>query len=132
MAKIEYFEWVKGESFPLSKNFSSHEFECRCRREDCVTQKISKDLIKNLQKLREVYGKSLTITSGYRCIWHNRAIGSSDTSQHPLGNAADVACSDLATVEKQATDIFDAIGNGKPKGFIHLDIRTDKKRYWLY
>lgn len=34
----------------------------------------------------------ITITSGFRCLALNRAIGSKDSSQHPLGQAADFIC----------------------------------------
>lgn len=37
-------------------------------------------------------GAPITITSGYRCLELNRAIGSKDDSQHPLGEAVDFIC----------------------------------------
>ena len=39
----------------------------------------------------------ITITSGYRCLALNRAIGSKDSSQHPLGQAADFICPRFGT-----------------------------------
>lgn len=37
-------------------------------------------------------GAPIVISSGYRCLVLNRAIGSKDTSQHLLGEAADFIC----------------------------------------
>lgn len=42
-----------------------------------------------LQPLRDKYGKSINITSGYRSPKVNKAIGGSATSDHCFGNAAD-------------------------------------------
>jgi hypothetical protein len=43
-----------------------------------------------LQPLRDKYGKSINITSGYRSPKLNKAIGGSSTSQHCFGQAADI------------------------------------------
>ena len=54
-----------------------------------------------LQPVRDHYGVPFSPSSGYRCLELNRAIGSKDSSQHVLGQAADfevpsVANADLA------------------------------------
>lgn len=43
-----------------------------------------------LQPLRDEYGKSIRINSGYRSVPLNTAIGGSATSQHCKGMAADI------------------------------------------
>jgi len=43
-----------------------------------------------LQPLRDKYGKSINITSGYRSPKLNKAIGGSSTSSHCFGQAADI------------------------------------------
>lgn len=43
-----------------------------------------------LQPLRNFYGKPIIISSGYRCKEVNKIIGSSDSSQHIKGEAADL------------------------------------------
>ena len=43
-----------------------------------------------LDKIREAYGKPITVNSGYRCPKLNTAIGGSKTSQHITGKAADI------------------------------------------
>jgi uncharacterized protein YcbK (DUF882 family) len=128
-----YFLFKKGELVQLSKNFNSLELQCKCRNPECVEQRISKDLVDNLQKLREEYGKSITVTSGYRCLKHNRSIGSVDNSQHVPGNAVDITGADLNAIYAIAEKYFDAVGDSRTKGrFVHLDTRRDKKRRWNY
>ena len=46
-------------------------------------------LANKLEEIRSALEKPIKITSGYRCIELNRSIGSSDTSQHVKGCAAD-------------------------------------------
>jgi zinc D-Ala-D-Ala carboxypeptidase len=132
----KYFIWNKGEDFDLSDNFSSSEFACKCKNDDCVEQRISKNYIEKLQKVREEFGKSITITSGYRCLKHNRSIGSSDTSQHPKGNAADkvVPAADMAKLYELCEKHFKAVGDARHRKapFIHTDDREDKERRWTY
>lgn len=45
---------------------------------------------KLLQPIRDKYGKSIIVTSGYRCPTLNSKIGGSRTSQHMKGQAADI------------------------------------------
>lgn len=45
---------------------------------------------KVLDPLRELYGKSIFINSGYRCADLNRAVGGSPTSRHQYGYCADI------------------------------------------
>lgn len=43
-----------------------------------------------LQPLRDHYGKPITINSGYRSLQLNQRIGGAKSSQHTLGQAADI------------------------------------------
>ena len=43
-----------------------------------------------LEKIRLVYNKPIIVTSGYRCEKLNKAVGGVKTSQHRLGQAADI------------------------------------------
>jgi len=55
----------------LSKNFSSLEVMCPC---GCGANKISSVLIEKLQKVRNIIGTSIIITSGVRCEFYNTSI----------------------------------------------------------
>lgn len=48
-----------------------------------------------LQPVRDILGTPIKITSGYRHPALNSAIGGSKTSQHVLGQAADIQCDSL-------------------------------------
>jgi zinc D-Ala-D-Ala carboxypeptidase len=45
---------------------------------------------KVLQPLRDQYGKPINVTSGYRSVALNKAIGGSSNSQHTRGQAVDI------------------------------------------
>ena len=115
----------------LSKNFSRHEFECRC----CGRAEINPRLVDALQQLRDLAGQPVRIFSGYRCPEHNRAVGGATRSQHLLGNAADIVVRGLTPVEmyRLAEDV-EAFRNGgiglyPDKGFIHVDVRDARARW---
>lgn len=52
-----------------------------------------------LQPLRDAYGKSIVINSGYRCPALNKAVGGASTSQHLKGEAVDIRCNNKETRE---------------------------------
>lgn len=58
------------------------------------TEEITSNLLelstKILQPIRNVYGKPIVISSGYRCTKLNKAVGGVSTSQHVKGEAADI------------------------------------------
>lgn len=45
---------------------------------------------KVLDPLREAWGRTITVTSGYRCAALNKAVGGVPTSMHLTGRAADI------------------------------------------
>lgn len=52
-------------------------------------------LIKTLlQPIRDAYGSSIYVNSGYRCEELNKLLKGSKTSQHVKGEAADITCDD--------------------------------------
>lgn len=76
-------EW--GTKYP---NFKKAEFKCPCGKCNGYGNGIATTLVETLQELRNKYGK-LQITSGYRCVAHNKAVGGSTNSKHTKGQAAD-------------------------------------------
>lgn len=79
----------------LSKNFSLNEFLVTSTG---IANIPTKEVIENLRKLcvnvlqplRDMYGKPIIITSGYRSPKVNKAVGGSKTSGHMLGTSADI------------------------------------------
>ncbi len=125
----------------LSKNFDSSEFACT----HCGDVAVEQDFIAMLQLTREIDGKSMSVRSGCRCITHNRAIGSEDTSSHVIDKETGRKCCAVdieATTSRRRWEIVDAakkagfrrIGIDKEKGFIHLDNDKSKAQdvIWIY
>ena len=76
-----------------SKYFKKYEFKCNCGGKYCngYPAEIDPQLVINLNKLREKFGKPVTITSGLRCKKYNNSLpGSSATSRHMRGKAVDI------------------------------------------
>lgn len=130
-ARAVFFTWSKGERVQLGKYFASYEFECKCKLDSCVAQKVSLELVRRLDRLREATG-IIEIHSGYRCPAHNRAVGGVRGSQHTKGMAVDCSSGPLRIEELKphSERIFKTIGVGK--NFLHLDLRDDKIRRWRY
>lgn len=124
----------------LSLHFSVPEFPCPCPQ--CTETKIDSDLIDKLEALRSQTGPlRIDAGGGYRCSHYQTelrlrgyetAVG---VSQHELGRAADVKSEDSrftgAELENMARKAgFMAVGVGKD--WIHVDLRSDKERRWVY
>lgn len=76
-------EW--GTKYP---SFKKSEFKCPCGKCNGYGKGIASSLVKTLQDLRNKHGKSITITSGYRCPAHNKKVGTTN-SKHTQGLAVD-------------------------------------------
>lgn len=73
------------------KNFDYGEFKCKCGGKYCngYPVEFSYDLVSNLQKVRDYFGKPLVITSPLRCKQHNKNSGGVSDSKHMKGWACD-------------------------------------------
>ena len=66
------------------------------------------ELCKNiLQPIRDLYGKPIIVSSGYRCPKLNTAIGGSTTSEHRYGMAADIHS--VSDTRKDNKELYDLI-----------------------
>ena len=72
---------------------------------DAKTLETLKYTASQLDKVRELLGKPVNVSSGYRCLQVNRRIGSKDTSQHLKGEAVDFKCELFGNPKK----VFDKI-----------------------
>ncbi len=128
----------RNENKKLSKHFTSNEFQCKCG--ICEIQYLEDSLLDKIELVREKYGKPIIITSGYRCLAHNKAIGGAINSSHVSALALDIQpelliLDELDDLYDVCYTIFDNIGDGRNRGFIHVDDRPAKttgKRTWLY
>ena len=124
----------KGVAVRLSTHFVSTEFDCHGS--GCCSQTlINEKLIEYLEKIREHFGKPITITSAYRCPTHNRNVGGATGSRHSKGDAADIVVSGVTPreVAKYAESIGE-LGSGlyetSADGFFtHIDTRGYKS-FW--
>jgi hypothetical protein len=132
--KMAIKTYSKGSATTLSTNFKSTEFDCHgsgC----CSSTQVDENLVKYLQKIRDHFGKPVTISSGYRCATHNKNIGGATNSRHSKGQAADIYISGVtpAEIAKYAESIG-ILGIGlyetdKDGHFVHVDTRTTKA-FW--
>ena len=75
----------------LSPHFNISEFRCKCGKEHETLN--NPELIEKLEKLYAALNCSkIIVTSGYRCVTHDKNVGGSGTGQHTIGNAADICC----------------------------------------
>jgi hypothetical protein len=130
----------------LSANFTLHELlASQTATRKNITEQFNppeeiienlKFLCKNLlEKLREINdNKPLILSSGYRCPRLNKAVGGAKTSQHLLGQAADVDFgSKLAnkqffeSIKKSDLD-FDQLLNEFGFSWVHISMKKAGNR----
>lgn len=128
----------KKDTTQLSPHFSANEFACPCN--SCTDNFIDDALLDKLEQVRVAIGP-LKITSGYRCPQHNKDVGGALSSSHMAGLAVDIQpipvnVDDLDKLYDKCLDVFDNIGDGRHKRFVHVDVRPAKasgvKRLWTY
>lgn len=118
-----------------TKNFSAHEFRCKCG--SCNKQEphhCTPELLERLQELRDLYGRPMHLTSGYRCEKHPVEARKTVPGQHNKGTAVDITYSsgrEARTIMKLAFDLdFKCVVLGR--GFIHVDLREGPGTTWIY
>lgn len=122
-----------GDKTPITKNFTRNEFQCSC---GCSAQMVDEMLVQKLQTIRTVYDTPLKITSGYRCVKHNAAVGGAKSSKHLYGIAADVKDPtgklNPVALAILASNTFGGVGVYwyGTAAFVHVDVRKTKAT-WL-
>lgn len=126
--------YQKGLKKQLSQYFVSTEFDCHgsgC----CSTTLINPKLVEYLNKIREHFNAPITISSGYRCVIHNRGVGGATGSRHTKGDAADIIVKGHSP--REVAQYAESIGikgiglyeTAKDGYFVHVDTR-DYKSFW--
>lgn len=115
--------------FQLSPNFRSREFRCKCGR--CTTVLIDDVLVAQLQAIRNHFGASVNINSGYRCAAQNKAVGGDPNSSHMQGMAADIVVTGINSKEvAQFAESMGIVRIGLYDSFVHIG-SGEAKRFWL-
>lgn len=92
---------------------------------------------KVLDGLREIYGKPITVNSGYRCPELNKAVGGSKTSDHMNGFSVDITASSkkenaiLFQIIKDNFDFDQLIwekGNSEYPDWVHVSYNPNRLR----
>lgn len=77
MARLDWQKWP---------NFAKHEFDCR----HTGKNRMDEDFMDILQQIRNVYGKPMIISSGYRDHDHPVEVKKKRAGEHTYGVAADI------------------------------------------
>jgi uncharacterized protein YcbK (DUF882 family) len=127
--KVRAYSKAKDGTKQLTKNFKVREFACSDGTDVIF---ISMDLVEILQKIRDHFGKPVTINSAYRTPAKNTKVGGAKYSQHLYGTAADISISGVSpkTVAEFAETLLPKTGGiGIYKTFCHVDVRAVKSRW---
>lgn len=108
----------------ITKNFTVKEMQCHG--ENCCNNSCPMDrqFMEKLQIVRDVFGKGMYPTCGFRCNKHNAETpGSTKNSLHTLGRASDIAVgkkSDLQVLADIAKNYFAEVIVYVDKNFVHI------------
>ncbi len=89
---------------------------------------------KLLDPIRELWGKPLRVTSGYRCKKLNKAVGGAKNSQHLRGEAADITTGNRADNRRLMNSIiensldFDQLIDESDCLWLHISYSATKNR----
>ena len=91
-------------------------------------------LVENvLDPLREKYGKPIRVSSGYRSAFLNRCVNGATSSQHRIGEAADITVGSKEENRKLFEIIwqelpFDQLIDEKDFSWVHVSFREGRNR----
>ena len=126
-------EYKRNDGVQLSRNFRLGEFRCKCGK--CPSMLVDTALVDILQQIRDHFGVSVDINSGYRCKTHNAKVGGDPNSSHMQGMAADIRVKGVAP--REVARFAESIGvkrmglyEGDEGEFVHIGSGATK-RFWL-
>lgn len=121
---VEY-SLAKDGNKQISQNFKVKEFRCKDGSDKIL---IDVDFVRDkLQKIREHFGKPITINSAYRNAVYNQSVGGAKNSYHVKGQAFDIVVKGISPsdVAKYAQKIG-VPGIIQYNTFTHVDSRNGK------
>lgn len=103
--------------------------DCKCS--GYPSNGLDQELLILLDNIRKKLGSAITVNSGYRCSIHNGHVGGLKKSQHLLGKAADIKPSkgSISAFYKICNELNPNGGVGRYEKFVHVDSRSDRKRW---
>lgn len=113
----------------ISLYFLRAEFACKC---GCGFDTADAELVFVLDEIRSHFNAPVIITSGCRCVKHNKAVGGAVNSYHLRGQAADIQVFGIRpdTVFEYLTNKYnDQYGIGLYTSWCHIDIRPKRSRW---
>ena len=117
----------------MTTNFQISEFLCHCCGQGADI--IKPGLLEALQRVRNDWGKPMTIDDGYRCPKHNASpeVRGAPNSAHLTGEAADIADGDGALKAWMTEDMLAIYGlwaedYSYTRTWMHVQIRPASKR----
>ena len=123
-------------------NFPYSELRCRCGHCDSTGREMDPVFMALLQRLRQVYGKPMPLSSGYRCPLHPNEVNKREAGEHSQGKAVDVKChgADAVKILQMALNLGFVRVGVKQKGpgrFLHLGLASEGDRFpspmiWSY
>lgn len=133
---MEVFSRAADGERKLQENFRVREFACKDGTDPVF---VDGELVEVLQKVRQHFGRAVTITSGYRTVAHNTKEKGSPRSQHMYGRAADFKVSGVGpdVVALYLEELLPDRGGigvyppkaGRAEGWVHVDVRPNKSRW---
>jgi uncharacterized protein YcbK (DUF882 family) len=122
MSVKQYSLETDGEKL-IAANFKVKEFACK---DNSDTILIDSDFVKDfLQKIRDHFGRPVTINSAYRTVAYNKKIGGATNSYHTKGMAFDIKIYGVTPAEiAQYASLLGVHGIIQYDNFVHVDART--------
>lgn len=117
------------------RHFKLDEFRCPC----CGEVAAACELVFLLDVSRAYIGVPFRVSSGFRCVPHNREVGGAENSRHMIGCAADLPCPERLTmarfIEILAPQFRRPGYEFKPyltRNFIHVAVprQIDELEFW--